>query len=279
MSISGIASTSYATQIAAMQRYERTDLQQDATDLSLKNSNKSADTVEISPEAKSAQESQEKMKQLTEDAMKMLKIREVPKADIERFQEILASAEEETDAKSFLKSLSAEDRDIVKRCNSYGCDLNNQHIDGMSEEGARNMLVQPDYRCSVDFNNDGIVEHGQAMTFQFPPPNAPESVKDAWDETTANMSFEEQMKATSLFMVQSLQANVRLDANGEFQEMIEPGDPDYTNIFPTDQESWAGLLDDIDDYLDWVEDVMPSEKARVEEDRQLIDSFRKNIFE
>lgn len=112
---------------------------------------------------------------------KLMRTRGLGDEEISAFRDILAGYESSgMDAGDFLKSLSNEERDLVKRANSYGQDLTDEVIDGFSEEGAINMLREQDYRFAVDLNGDDIVESGAAKTFSFPPPSAPAKVMDAW---------------------------------------------------------------------------------------------------
>jgi len=61
-------------------------------------------------------------------------------------------------------------------------------VNSLSQEGAINLLAQPDRTGMVDLNNDGIVEVGAARTISFPPVNAPESVHKAWEQATEGLS-------------------------------------------------------------------------------------------
>ena len=64
-------------------------------------------------------------------------------------------------------------------------------VNSLSQEGAINLLAQPDRTGMVDLNNDGIVEVGAARTISFPPVNAPESVHKAWEQATEGLSFQD----------------------------------------------------------------------------------------
>lgn len=94
-------------------------------------------------------------------------------------------------AKSFLASLSAQDLTLLQQAGGLAEGIN---VASLSEEGAANLLLTNDNR--VDLNNDGIVEVGAARLITFPPVNAPQSVKDAWEAATAGMSDKDQMSLT-----------------------------------------------------------------------------------
>jgi len=64
-------------------------------------------------------------------------------------------------------------------------------VNSLSQEGAINLLAQPDRTGMVDLNNDGVVEVGAARTISFPPVNAPESVHKAWEQATEGLSFQD----------------------------------------------------------------------------------------
>ncbi|WP_126756137.1 hypothetical protein [Aliidiomarina taiwanensis] len=61
-------------------------------------------------------------------------------------------------------------------------------IQNLSAEGAANLLIQPDPNLQVDYNNDGMTEIGEGRLISFPPPNAPEHVKRAWQEATEGLN-------------------------------------------------------------------------------------------
>lgn len=239
------------------------------------------DSIEISQAARHAAQEETVAKAFTERALDLLRVRNISDEDILRFQEIIHRASDVSDSHGFLKSLSLEERDCVKRANSYGIELSDAHIDGMSKEGARNMLVQPDARAYVDFNNDGVVDHGQGKSFIFPPPNAPEKIKDAWDKTMESLPEEERLMASAIFLTQQLCANIKCDENGTPVGVYAPGEEGYTNIFPTSTEEWDTLLDSVDAYLDWAKTVIsePKSLANIEKNEACIALFRENIKE
>lgn len=274
MSVGAINSTGYANQILAYEQASKTEAAVVADTLE-QGMNVDGDSVTVSDEARQAAA----QKALSDRALEMLHTRSISDEDIDRFSEIIQNADKADDAKAFLKSLSPEDRDLVKRANSYGIPLTNAHIDSMTEEGARNMLVQPDPRSKVDLNNDGIVESGIAKTFVFPPPNAPESVKDAWDKTLEDMPESERLLSSSIFLTQQFNANLKFDASGKAIGFYEPGEEGYTNIFAGDESSWLSLLDDVDEYLDFSESVTNDTQQRenIDKNREIIDTFRNYI--
>lgn len=91
-------------------------------------------------------------------------------------------------AKSFLASLSAADLALLQQAKGLAGAIN---VSALSEEGAANLLL--DRAAHVDLNNDGLVEVGAAKIIAFPPVNAPQAAKDAWDAATAGMSERDRM--------------------------------------------------------------------------------------
>lgn len=236
------------------------------------------DIISISNEARIAAQQDKIYEDFSERALSYLRTTlKISEAEIRQFRKIVKEAESSSDAKSFLKSLSWKDRKLVKQANSYGHNLTDDVIDRMSQEGARNMILQPDYRDYVDYNNDGVVEKGLGRSFVFPPPNSPEAVKDAWDKTMENLPEKERLLASTIFFVQSLNANLKRDNNGKVIGFYHAGEAGYKNIFPADTGGWFALFDKIDDYLEQAQHIDPSRKKHYEKYRSLISNFRNNL--
>nr|WP_320009421.1 hypothetical protein [uncultured Desulfobulbus sp.] len=207
----------------------------------------------------------------------LLKIRGLSDGEINQFQEIKERACSAEDAKTFLSTLSTEELLLVQKANSYGNRLRQSEIDAMTQEGARNMLVTQDNRAYVDCNNDGIVDKGVGKTFVFPPPNAPESVKDAWQQTMDALPADQRLMASSMFILQSIQANVKTDVQGNPTGMYFPGEEGYINIFPTELADWFGLLDRIDSDLAKMQALDPT-NPHLEKKLTTMESFRNNLM-
>lgn len=122
-------------------------------------------------------------------SLNRLQTRDLNETEISNFVDILKQADEATNSpKSFLKSLTADELQLVKKANSLAFTIN---VDSISTEGAQNLLSQPDGSDLVDLNNDGIVEIGESKTIHFPPVNAPSHVKAAWNKATEGMNWGE----------------------------------------------------------------------------------------
>lgn len=126
---------------------------------------------------------------LTSESTRLLSLRGLSTQESADFAALLGDAQQAMDdgksAKQVLKGMSQEELTLVQRASSLADPIN---VSGLSKEGATNLLAQPDYSDHVDLDNDGIVEVGKARTVTFPPVNAPQHVKDAWDEATEGMS-------------------------------------------------------------------------------------------
>lgn len=269
----GSINSQYTNQIFNYTQPVKNKSSENIIDVSYKEN--TTDFVEISSEAFEA----EIINEFTKKTIDLLKIRRLTDGEIHSFKIITDDAKKSDNPKSFLKSLNVDERILVKKSNSYGLDLTDSHIDQMSEEGARNMLVEPTSRHYVDLNNDGIVDHGMAKTFVFPPPNSPEKIKDAWDKTIDNLPESEQLLASSIFLTQQLSANIKYDDAGKAIGFYGSEDEEYTNIFPVTTNSWFSLLDTIDSYLNFSKTVAqtPKDLMNIEKDMELISQFRSNI--
>lgn len=171
----------------------------------------------------------------------LMNVRGVSDPERQRFAEIVVDAAQTggyNDPVAYIQSLPDADIEVLRRVHSLA---ETSGVTNTDVEGAINLLLPR--REHVDLNNDGLVKNGAATGFYFPPPNSPQSVKDAWDETTKDMSFAEKMMAEVQFMVASIGANTKTDSDGNIIGIYEYTDPEYTNIFPTSQGGWKQFLD------------------------------------
>ncbi len=86
------------------------------------------------------------------------------------------------DAKTFLSSLSPAERSILQEVHGLGEPI---EVASLTEEGAANLLQVPGY--GTDANGDGFTMVGMSATIQFPPGDAPEAVRSAFENATAGM--------------------------------------------------------------------------------------------
>lgn len=172
---------------------------------------------------------------LSAESVNLLKMRGQSDQQVTDFAALLGKANEQMDqqtsAKQVLSAMSAEELRLLQKSVSLADPI---QISSLSDEGARNLLAQPDRTGMVDLNNDGIVEVGAARTVTFPPVNAPASVKTAWDNATKDLSESDKM---------ILQLQMHLQVYGMSVEGHDTRQP----LSPEDQwstEGWKKLLAD-----------------------------------
>ncbi len=176
----------------------------------------------------------------TQGDNRLLNSRQVSEADRQRFGEIFQDAVSNdgfNNPVQYIDSLSKEDLGVLQRVHSLG---EPRAVTQTDTEGAVNLLLPPE--TVVDLNNDGLVNQGAVTAFHFPPPNTPQSVKDAWAAITDGMSFKERMMAETPFLSMALGANIRVDDQGRFAGVNEPNTPDYNNPFPPTASDWLEMI-------------------------------------
>ncbi len=145
------------------------------------------------------------------------------------------------DPVGFLQNLSREGVEMLRKAQSIGA-ATQIDISQLSKEEALNFILPQSEK--VDLDNDGLVAGaGGGKTFMFPPPNAPESVKDAWADVTDGMSESEIFLMSGKFAMQFMLANIRVDDDGNVTR-IEPGDAGWRNIFAEDGYSYREAIDE-----------------------------------
>lgn len=97
-----------------------------------------------------------------------------------------------SDPKAFLKSLSPQELHALQTIHCLADPIN---PDGLTEEGAQNLILPPNQAEDVD--HDGFNMVGLAKMWQFPPNNAPDSVKQAWKAATKDLNGNDLMLMTS----------------------------------------------------------------------------------
>ncbi len=262
----------YANNLAsAINNYSLAQTTKQITPISLENN---SDSLEISSSA-------QKALKLQKEEEKLLKLRGLNDEEIIKFRKICQESKNSNTPKEFMKNLSIEDLDLLKRANSMADKITTNSIDKMSLEGAKNMLVAQDNHSFLDINNDGIVDHGLAKTFVFPPPNAPSEVKDAWDNVLDSLPENEKLLASSIFLTLDLQANTKIsyDAQGNITNVEQLEGANRNNIFPSDFTSWFDLLKKADDQIDLNEKYATTQQQKDQnaKTRKLITSFRDEL--
>ena len=156
--------------------------------------------------------------------------------------EFAASQRRGEDPVDFLKTLSGEGLDLLKKAHSFPASMQ-VDLAGMDRESAINFVV-PDSR-QVVLNNDGFTSSANgALSFRFPPVNAPQSVKDAWAEATAGLSEKDVLLFQGSFLPLMIEDNVTRDSAGNPVGLRGPDDPGYHNPFAEPGFSYAGMVED-----------------------------------
>ncbi|MDH5301779.1 MAG: hypothetical protein OEW58_10500 [Gammaproteobacteria bacterium] len=173
-------------------------------------------------------------------ALDMLRRRELSADERDQFGNILQRAEQQqaqNNPAAFLNSLSQAELKVVQKAHSLAFDIK---ISTLNNEGAANLLQQPG--SEKDFNDDGFVAIGEAYTWRFPPPNAPASVHQAWQEAGGNLSEEDKLTISGRFMLETTFANVKFDHSGKPIGFFGPGEPEFKNPFSQPGYSYTDSL-------------------------------------
>lgn len=192
---------------------------------------------------------------------------------LELFQEEQAKG---MTAKQYLVTLAPNELSILQK-ESHLCEPIN--ITKISEEGARNLLAEGDQSKYVDLNNDAVTEIGAGKNFVFPPPNSPQSVKDAWAKTTANMTPREKMQATFPFLCKQISANIHMMPDGTVKT-ISPWDPDWRNTLTGDTKDFCNIINQIIDELESsLKYKDPTQQKVTKWEQSVLRNFSKNLQE
>ncbi|WP_438864008.1 hypothetical protein [Neptunicella sp.] len=181
--------------------------------------------------------------ELTQDSVQLLIKRGLTTDQVGDFEALLQQAQhqlqtESQSAKQILRQMSADDLAVLQKAACLAKPIN---INSLSNEGAQNLLAQPDHSNMVDLNNDGLVEIGEGKTMIFPPVNAPASVKAAWEKATNGMSESDKMMA---------ELNMHLAVYGAYIDGVSA-----KPAVPPDQQwstsGWQELMEQVRSGLDF----------------------------
>ncbi len=138
---------------------------------------------------------------------------EAVESEADPFLSIMEKAVQEggySDPIAFVQGLSDEELETLRVMHSFAAPIS---AGGLSEEGALNLLLPMNQRKDID--NDGFLDLGHSVSWTFPPPNAPQSVHEAWAETTEGMSDRDRLMAEGMF----LPSMIRLNDSGGVSEV------------------------------------------------------------
>lgn len=197
-----------------------------------------SETVEAAPPPSSSPQL------LSDNDLRLLMLRSVDKEGVEGYESILdqyfSDPMNSEDPVAFLENLSNEGIELLKQAQSLPPSASID-INSMNKEEALNFILPQSGK--VDLNNDGLVAGANnSKMFMFPPPNAPQSVKDAWADAKQNMSEEDLFLMSGKFMAMFITTNMHVDQNGKVT-VVEPGDPNWRNVFAGDDFSYQEAID------------------------------------
>lgn len=182
---------------------------------------------------------------LSSNDMHLLMLRGVDQGGVEGYKDILnafyADPENQNDPVSFLEKLSPDDIALLKQAHSLPAGARID-VSSLNQEEALNFILPQSGK--IDLDNDGLVANANGgKGFMFPPPNAPQEVKDAWAEASATMSEKDLFLLSGKFMVMHMVANLHVDDNGKVTA-VEPGDPNWRNVFAEDGFSYQQAIEE-----------------------------------
>ena len=212
----------------------------------------------------------------SDKALKFMSNFEMSDADLVGFKSIIADAIDTnaySDPKSFLASLSSDDRKVLQKSHGLAAPFN---VAELSYEGAYNLLLPPTE--AKDLDNNGLTTTATAQMWQYPPVNAPANVHAAWDKATKDMSEGDRLMFQGAFMVTGIEANIRYDSVGNPVGVYESGDPEYTNPWAEANFSYRGETEKFLARLDAFKSQIPSEQYERRKDQlsSLLDAFKKH---
>lgn len=164
----------------------------------------------------------------------------ISKKEFGDFRSLIEGIADGPNHREVLENMSLSQLQIIQRAQGLTHTI---RVSELNDEALVNLLVS-DKSNYVDLNNDGIVEIGNSKMFMFPPPNAPNSVKNAWASIEKNMTEEEKMLAQGMFLARQFEANCREDALGNYH-IIGVGSPGYRSAFGQDLKSYNQILSEM----------------------------------
>lgn len=170
---------------------------------------------------------------LSDKSVALMHQRKMSDDEVETFQSILQKVQQTDDPKAALRSLSADELDVVRQAHGLAEPIK---ISVLSDEGAANLLNAPGY--THDLNNDGLTTIGEANMFTFPPENAPASFKAAWEEASEGRSIMD--IPTHMIFAVGL-ANIGR----------EPGDPNWVNPYASPDYDYGNAVSEIMDSVEY----------------------------
>lgn len=183
---------------------------------------------------------------------------EQPESLRQAYGEVLVDAYSDggyVDPKTFLKSLSTEQLQTVQNVNWLADPID---VDNLTEEGALNLLLPR--AAQVDANRDGLTQAGRGYGLRFPDSTTPADVVEAWEETTAGMSWGERATHELQMKLPLMSANFFVDENGAYSHHYEPGDPNFTNPMSKPGYSYQKAAQGWLDHYEYLKNQTPADQ-------------------
>ncbi len=174
-------------------------------------------------------------------------------------------------AKELSKLLNSEEKEVLRKIHGLADPIN---FEDLNDEGLLNLFFQPGE--SKDIDNNGFLSIGAGLIRQFPPPNAPEHIKIAWEDTVKDMSFKEKMMAQTVFWGQELTANVKYDMSGKITGFYSPMDEKYRNIYADKNFSYNELINSKRDSLIYFKNQISAESFQFQ--MNILNNFQNKIL-
>jgi hypothetical protein len=157
-------------------------------------------------------------------------------SDFEKLMDKAAAQNAFDNPKKFLQTLAPTELATLQTIHGLAKPVN---PDNISQEGALNLLLSPDK--AQDTDHDGFQMVGLAKTWQFPPVNAPDSVKQAWKDTTANMNGHDKMMLQASFLPLFIEGvttkSAYIEQDADYAKMVQQV-IDGANFSKTQDQSW-----------------------------------------
>lgn len=176
----------------------------------------------------------------SDEALRMMRQREVSDAQQATFRDVLQKAESpqaQADPKRFLTTLSSDELAAVQAAHCLAQPID---VAALNQEGAANLLAQPG--AEQDTDNNGLTSVGAGNFITFPPNNAPESFKAAWAQVTEGRSFGD---IPAQMMLSVGLANMHPDPATGQVTVVAPDDPAWRNPYADANYDYAGAVNNI----------------------------------
>ncbi|MEQ8786996.1 MAG: hypothetical protein RIC55_11880 [Pirellulaceae bacterium] len=173
---------------------------------------------------------------------------------------------------AFLRTLSSERLETVRHVHRLAAPI---QVDGLTEEGALNLLLPP--AAQIDLNFDGLTQSGVGYGIRFPDSRTPPQVAEAWQAATADLDFGERAVRQLQMKSDVLLANIHVDAEGRFSHRVEPGDPAFVNPQAAPGYSFVQLTQDRLEAIELFKNQTPPEQHQ--RDREFWTAFRRQLLQ